>query len=138
MRHVARAIHSTREMEGFKSRPSRRSREADRSGANRPRKHEAIAQLGDISAADLPVERQNATPAGEVLRQTEGGNNAEAPYGASANVRLECMGGIFEQRNLQPVALRAERDGTIGKTVGVARQDGGNARRPALWPRPGR
>jgi hypothetical protein len=74
MCQVARAIQSPHEMQGFQRRPSRRSCEADRSVADWPRQHELIAQPGDVRAADFPVERENATPAGEVFRQAEGGN----------------------------------------------------------------
>jgi hypothetical protein len=63
-----------------------------------------------------------------VLRQAEAGNSAEAPYGAPVNVRLERMGGIFDQLNPESAARRAELDGTVGKTVGVTCQNGGNGR----------
>ena len=128
MCQAARAIQPPREMEGLQLRPGRRSREADRSVANRPRQHEPIAQSGDVPAADLPVERENATPAGEVLRQAEGGDSAEAPYGTPVNLRLERMGGIFDQRNPESAACCAELDHTVGKTVGVTCQNGGNGR----------
>src|ERR1039458_4250990 len=91
-------------MEGLLLRSGRWSREADRSVANRPRPHEPIPQSGDVPAADLPVDRENAAPAGEVLRQAEGGSSAEAPYGVPVNVRLERMGGIFDQRNPESAA----------------------------------
>jgi hypothetical protein len=128
MRQVTRAIQLPREMEGLRRRPGRRSREADRSVANRPRQHEPIAQSGDVPTADLPVERENAAPPGEVLRQAEDGNSAEAPYGTPVNVRLERMGGIFDQRNLESAARCAELDDTVGKTIGVTCQNGGDGR----------
>ena len=126
--HAARAIQPPHEMEGLQPRPGRRSRDADRSLANRPPQHEPIAKSDDIPAADLPVERENATPPGEVLRQAEGGNSAEAPYGAPVNVGLERMGGIFDQRNIKSAARCDELDDTVGKTVGVTCQNGGNGR----------
>jgi hypothetical protein len=67
MCQAARAIKPPHEMEGLQWRPGRRSREAHRSFANRPRQHEPIAQLGDVPAADLLVDRENATPAREML-----------------------------------------------------------------------
>jgi hypothetical protein len=63
-----------------------------------------------------------------VLRKAEGGNGAEAPYGVPVNVRLERMGGIFDQRNPPSATRCAELDDTVGKTVGVPCQDGGNGR----------
>src|SRR5262249_61598004 len=90
--------------------------------------HEPIAQSGDVPAADLSVERENATPAGEVLRQAEGRNSAEAPDGAPVNVRLERMGSIFDQRDPELAARYAELDDTVGKTVGVTCQNGGDGR----------
>src|SRR6266700_5228739 len=124
MCQVARAIQPSHEMKGLQWRSGRRSHEAGHLVANRPRQHEPIAQSGDVPAADLPVERENATPPGEVLRQAEGGNSAEAPYGAPVNIRLERMGGIFDQRDLGSAAYRAELDDAVGKTVGVTCQDG--------------
>jgi hypothetical protein len=99
MYQAASAIQPLRQMEGLQPRPGRRSRGADRALANRPREHEPIAQADDILAADLPVECENATSPGEVLRQAKGGNSAEAPYGAPVKVCLERMGGIFDERN---------------------------------------
>jgi len=61
-----------------------------------------------------------------MLRQAEGGNNAEAPDGASVKVRFECMGGIFDERNLESAARRAEFDDTVGKTISVTCQNRGN------------
>lgn len=49
-------------------------------------------------------------------------------HGLPVNVRLECMGGIFDQRNPEPAARRAELDDTIGKTIGVTCQNGGKGR----------
>src|SRR5215831_8192229 len=117
MCQAAGAIQPPYEMEGLQRRLGRRSREADRSVANRPRQHEPIAQSADIPPTELPVERENATPAGEVLRQAEGRNSAEAPYGAPVNVRLERMSGIFDQRDLESAARCTELDDTVGKTV---------------------
>ena len=64
----------------------------------------------------------------EVLRQAEGGDSAEAPNGSPVNVRLERMGGIFDQRNPESAARCAELGDTVGKTVGVTCQNGGNGR----------
>jgi hypothetical protein len=63
-----------------------------------------------------------------VLRQAEGGNSTGTRYGAPVNVRLDRVGRIFDQRNLESAAHCAELDDTVGKTVGVTCQNGGNAR----------
>jgi hypothetical protein len=63
-----------------------------------------------------------------VLRQAEGGNSTEAPYGVPVNIRLERMGGIFDQWNPPSAARCTELDDRIGKTVGVTRQNGGKGR----------
>ena len=74
------------------------------------------------------VDGENAAPAGEVLRQAEGGNSAEAPDGAPVDVRLERMGCIFDQRNTVAAAPDTELDDAVGETVGVTCQNSGNAR----------
>ena len=128
MSQVAHAIEPPLKVESLQGRPGRRSRETGRSIANRPRQHQPVTQPGDVLAADLRAEREDATPPGEVLRQAEGGDSAEAPYGTPVSLCLERMGDIFDQRNPESAAHCPELDNTVGKTVGVTGQNRGNGR----------
>ena len=60
-----------------------------------------------------------------MLRQAEGGNSAETSEWVPINVRLDRVGGIFDQRNLESAAGHAELDDSVGKAVAVPGQNGG-------------
>jgi hypothetical protein len=82
---------------------------------------------GHRLAAHVPVERENATRPGKCFDKPNAKKRRSSLWGP-VNVRLERMGGVFDQRSLEPVARCADLNGTVGKTVGVTCQDGGNGR----------